>query len=151
MVGQNSVSITYPSKIEILMPTKFVIVSVQIRLWWQVWWTSFFGQVWWDAFGAVHPKSKSVTFLLGEPSRPYSSPTHKVGILFIFLWSNTSFTIICINFNSSLILHCVYVADLLPSPSIAFTGSPALCNFLITASIGGDIVSCHSIIAQYHL
>merc|ERR1719239_2028262 len=37
----------------------------------------------------------------------------------------------------SLILFIVYATNLLPPPSISLTGSPALRNFLITASVGG--------------
>ena len=44
-----------------------------------------------------------------------------------------------IYFPTSLILFIVYVFGMLPPPSIALTGSPALRNFLFTASIGGDI------------
>merc|ERR1719264_1838383 len=38
---------------------------------------------------------------------------------------------------SSLTLFIVYAFNVVPPPSIALTGSPALRNFLFTASIGG--------------
>ena len=37
----------------------------------------------------------------------------------------------------SLFLFCLYAFDVLPPPSIALTGSPALRNFLYIASIAG--------------
>ena len=38
----------------------------------------------------------------------------------------------------SLALFSIFAMDLLPPPTIALTGSPALRNFLFATAIGGD-------------
>ena len=55
-------------------------------------------------------------------------------------------------FLFSLTLFIVYATNMVPPPSIALTGSPALRNFLITASIGGGdiVISSLLLFHDYH-
>ena len=123
----------------------YEIPSVQIQCYWD--WKEWSMVV---LVSGARPKSKPATFLLGEPACPYSSPALKVTKAFhqhpniqvcnIFAYQNFTMTMSDVKWFSSLILFCVYAFNMFPPPCIALTGSPALRNFLYTASTGGDII-----------